>query len=306
MASKPVTLKLQSRGKRIPKLPSETNIYVQGSSADLYERIAKDTGYSVHRLRITSGEDGKPIPNDKKITVSGAGLGNGSVIQVKDLGPQIAWQTVFVIEYIGPLIIHPLFYFLRPYIYKNAPPQPSTLQTLSCAMITSHFLKRELETLFVHRFSHATMSANNIFKNSGHYWILGGFLIAYFTYGPNSITAKDTLPLLTYAGVALFLFGELANLNTHMVLRNLRSPGGTERGVPKGFGFDLVTCPNYLFEAIAWIGVLMVNRSWTTVVFIAVAVLFMARWAKTKEIRYRKELGSKYQKKRYAMVPGVY
>jgi hypothetical protein len=74
------------QGKRIPKLPSETSIYIQGSGSDLYERIAKETGYSVHRLRITKADDGKPIPNDKKSTVSSVGLENGSTIQVKDLG----------------------------------------------------------------------------------------------------------------------------------------------------------------------------------------------------------------------------
>ncbi|KAI7362777.1 hypothetical protein KC336_g21651, partial [Hortaea werneckii] len=107
-------------------------------------------------------------------------------------------------------------------------------------------------------------------------------------------------------GLALFTFGELANLNTHLILRGLRSAGGTERGVPKGLGFGWVTCPNYLFESIAWLGILLINRSWATAVFIAVAVGQMAIWAKKKENRYRKELGSKYQKKRYSMIPGIW
>ncbi|KAK3647744.1 Very-long-chain enoyl-CoA reductase [Elasticomyces elasticus] len=304
MAAKPITLSTESRGKRIPKLPSDTSIYLQGSTSDLYVRLAKDTGLPATRLRITN--DGKPVPNDKKITVASAGLQSGSKIQVKDLGPQIAWRTVFVIEYLGPLLIHPLFYLLRPYLYKGVNSAPSSLQFLSCLTITLHFVKRELETLFVHRFSNATMPATNIFKNSFHYWILSGLLIAYFTYSPNSITAGEGSPLLTYTGLALFAFGELANLNTHLTLRNLRSPGGTERGVPKGLGFDWVTCPNYLFETIAWIGIMLINRSWTTAVFVVVAGGQMALWAKKKESRYRKELGSKYKKKRFAMLPGVW
>lgn len=223
-----------------------------------------------------------------------------------ETGPQIAWQTVFIIEYAGPLVIHLLFYFLRPVIYKNAPARPSTLQMLSCAMIVLHFLKRELETLFVHRFSNATMPLFNIFKNSGHYWALSGLLIAYFTYSPTSATAAPSNPLVTYTGLALYAVGELCNLNAHLVLRSLRSAGGNERGVPKGLGFDWVTCPNYLFEAIAWLAILLVNRSWTTAVFIVVSVSQMAVWAKKKENRYRKELGSKYKKKPFAMIPGVW
>ncbi|KAF2768155.1 hypothetical protein EJ03DRAFT_133714 [Teratosphaeria nubilosa] len=307
MASNPVTLKVQPRGKRIPKLPSETSIYIQGSTADLYQRIAKESNFSVHRLRITNADDGKPVPNDTKTTVASVGLENGGTIQVKDLGPQIAWRTVFVIEYLGPLLIHPLFYYLRPYIYgPAAKASPSTLQTLSCLTITLHFLKRECETLFVHRFSNATMPVRNIFKNSAHYWLLSGLLIAYFTYSPTSITAGAAKPLLTYTGLALFTVGELANLNTHIVLRGLRSPGGTERGVPKGVGFNWVTCPNYLFETMAWVGILLINLSWTTAVFAVIAVGQMALWAKKKENRYRKELGGQYKKKRFSMIPGIW
>ncbi|SMQ46533.1 unnamed protein product [Zymoseptoria tritici ST99CH_3D7] len=304
MASKPVTLQVKPRGKRISKLPTETSIYIQGSTGDLYQRIAAESNFDINRLRITT-EDGKLVPNDKQTTVESVGLRNGGTIQVKDLGLQIAWRTVFVIEYLGPLLIHPLFYVLRPYIYSNAPAEPSTLQSLSCLLIFLHFLKREFETLFVHRFSNATMPAFNIFKNSGHYWGLGGLLIAAFIYSPTHATAAPSNPLLTPIALACYVIGELGNLNTHLVLRGLRSPGGTERGVPKGLGFDWVTCPNYMFEALAWLGMVLITRSWTTVVFSAVAIGQMAVWAQKKERRYRKELPGKYQKKRFAMIPGI-
>ena len=146
----------------------------------------------------------------------------------------------------------------------------------------------------------------NIFKNSGHYWLLSGLLIAYFTYSPTSATAASSNPAITYPALALYIIGELGNLNAHLVLRSLRSPGGTERGVPKGLGFDWVTCPNYTFEMMAWAGILMINRSWSTAVFVAVAVGQMALWAKKKENRCRKDLGGKYTKKSFTMIPGVW
>ncbi|KAM3418477.1 hypothetical protein BST61_g4459 [Cercospora zeina] len=304
MASKPVTLQVKPRGKRISKLPKETSIYVQGSTSDLYHRIAAEAKFDINRLRITK-EDGTFVPNEKSKTVDSFGLKDGSVVQVKDLGLQIAWRTVFIIEYLGPLLIHPIFYFLRPLIYSGAPSEPSSLQTLSVALIFLHFLKREFETFFVHRFSNATMPALNIFKNSAHYWILAGALIAYFIYSPTHPTAGELNPLIDYSAIAGYVIGELGNLNTHLVLRNLRSPGGTERGVPKGLGFNWVTCPNYMFEALAWASMCVITRSWTTVVFSAVAIATMGAWAKKKERRYRKELGAKYQKKRFAMIPGI-
>ena len=87
----------------------------------------------------------------------------------------------------------------------------------------------------------------------------------------------------------------------------LRSQGGNERGIPVSGVFRIVpvTCPNYFFETIAWVGILLANRSLSTALFAVVAVGQMAVWAKKKEARYRKEFGAKYQKKRFAMLPGV-
>jgi very-long-chain enoyl-CoA reductase len=173
-------------------------------------------------------------------------------------------------------------------------------------LITLHFVKRELETLFVHRFSLATMPARNIFKNSAHYWILSGVNLAYWIYRPTGPTAKPSNPIITYAAIALFVIGELGNLSNHITLRNLRNDGGTERGIPQGLGFNLVTCPNYMFESIAWIGIWLATWSLSTGVFVVFAVGQMMIWAKKKEMRNRQEFGAKYQKKRYGVLPGIY
>ena len=207
----------------------------------------------------------------------------------------------------GPLLIHPLVYGIRPYVYPSAPSPASQLQTLSCILICLHFLKRELETVFVHRFSAATMPARNIFKNSAHYWILAGLNIAAWIYAPSSPTAKPANEAILFAGLVLYAVGELWNLYAHLVLSSLRSPGGTERGIPTGFGFGLVTCPNYLSETISWIGVYLVSGlSYSVLLFAIVAVSQMMSWATTKENRYRKEFGDRYKKKRYTMFPGIW
>lgn len=174
-------------------------------------------------------------------------------------------------------------------------------------LIVGHFVKRELETLFVHRFSASTMPFLNVFKNSFHYWVLAGANIAAWIYAPNSRTAKDPNPLLMYAGILLYAVGEFGNLQTHLTLMNLRSPGGTERAIPQGALFDLVTCPNYLTETIAWIGVWLVsNLSLAVLLFLIVALAPMMLWAKKKESRYRKEFAGKYKKKRFVMLPGIW
>jgi very-long-chain enoyl-CoA reductase len=178
-------------------------------------------------------------------------------------------------------------------------------QWLSFGMIIAHFLKREYETLFVHKFSANTMPWKNIFKNSFFYWAISGLLCAYTIYAPNSLAAKADAPALDVLGVLLYLFGEAANAVVHLNLAGLRSRGGTERQIPRGLGFSLVTCPNYMFEVLAWAGVIVVSRSWAVTVFILFGTAQMHVWAKAKERAYRKEFPETYKKKRYVMLPGL-
>ena len=294
-------------GKPISRLPAELTTSANAPSSELYTKLAQQSAFSIHRLRITKGSDGTPLQNSRDTSIQSTGLRHQSTIYVKDLGPQISWRAVFIVEYIGPLLIHPLVYALRSYIYPSAPRQASQMQTLSCILICLHFVKRELETMFVHRFSAATMPAMNIFKNSAHYWILSGFNIAGWIYAPSSPTAKSANQMMLSAGLVLYAGGELWNAYIHLVLSSLRSTGGTERGIPSGFGFGLVTCPNYLAETIAWIGVYIVSGfSYSVLLFIAFSVGQMLLWAKKKENRYRREFGDKYKKKRYSMLPGIW
>lgn len=294
-------------GKPIKALPETLEFGLDATAADLYAELSARTTLPVYQLRVTKGSDGSVVNNSKDVSVHSTGLRDQSMIYVKDLGAQIGWRTVFVIEYLGPILIHPLWLALRPYIYPSATKEPSQLQKLLCWLICLHFVKRELETLFVHRFSAATMPFRNVFKNSFHYWALSGALIAAFIYSPSSAAAREPNPLLLYPGLALFILGELGNLQSHLTLMGLRSAGGSERGIPQGPLFSLVTCPNYLTETISWVGVYLVSGlSWGVLIFTVVSVAQMAEWAKKKENRYRKEFGDKYKKKRYTMLPGIW
>jgi len=213
-------------------------------------------------------------------------------------------------EYLGPLLIPALFlYPLHPFVYFNFDriPPPSDTQVLVCALLTLHFLKREYETIFVHRFSNATMPAAHIIRNSAYYWTLAGFNLAYWVFRPDAGAATtNPNPVLLYGGLALFVFSELANFNAHLVLRDLRRPGTTERGIPSGFGFNWVTCPNYGFEIMSWIGVSLVSQlNWSVIIFTIVGGLPMYTWGWKKEKRYRKEFGDKYKKKRNVILPFI-
>lgn len=120
-------------------------------------------------------------------------------------------------------------------------------------MAVGHYIKRELETLFVHRFSNDTMPFFNVFKNSFHYWFIFGFINMYFFLHPD-YTPPAWADKIHYQVIfGFFCLFEFLNLMTHITLKNLRKPGSTERGIPKGYGFDIVSCANYLWESLSWL-----------------------------------------------------
>lgn len=93
------------------------------------------------------------------------------------------------------------------------------------------------------------------------------------------------------------------NTYVHLVLRNLRPAGTTQRQIPSGLGFAWVTCPNYMFETMAWVGILMVSRSWVVLLFIVASVTQMKAWADRKEVKYRRDFPGVYSPKKYTIIP---
>ncbi len=225
------------------------------------------------------------------------GVKSESVIVVKDLGPQISWKMVFFLEYLGPLLIHQGYLIHAVYFAQR---ELNLVQLLAYAMVTFHFLKREYETLMVHRFNHSTMPLSNLFKNSAHYWILSGFGIGHFLYSDSFSNSNAVTQI--YALVALFIVAELANFRTHLILRDLRPAGSSTRAIPRGFGFSLVSCPNYFFEMVAWCAFSLMTGLPSAWFFTIVASGQMWLWACKKHSRYLKEF-PEYPKNRKPMIP---
>ncbi|KAK9456278.1 3-oxo-5-alpha-steroid 4-dehydrogenase-domain-containing protein [Dipodascopsis uninucleata] len=294
-----VNLRTKSPKTKIKSMPPTLDVDVSGTVEDVANAISKLTKLDRNRLRLTLIDNTLLVPES---SLDKYDLQDSSIIYVKDLGYQINWRTVFFIEYFGPLAIHPLFFFCQKLIYGKAFAHNET-QTILFYMIIAHFLKRELETAFVHRFSNATMPFFNIFKNSGHYWILSGFNLAYWLYAPDS---RPQLPNVVIRGlVLLWVYAEFSNLVTHLNLASLRPAGTKDRKIPFGYGFDLVSFPNYLFESIGWLIFSILGQSLAGLLFWAVSSGTMYIWAIKKHKKYRKEFGDKYPKNRKAMIPFV-
>jgi len=224
------------------------------------------------------------------------------IVYFKDLGTQVSWTTVFLVEYAGPILITGLILAARKFIYGSNPPLHLN-QKLGVAMVVGHYLKRELETLFVHRFSNETMPIFNIFKNCAHYWILMGLSI-YFLLHPKYTPPAWATPKILYGLTGAFTLFELMNLKCHIILRNLRPPGSTVRGIPRGGGFGLVSCANYMWEGLSWLTFSIQSQTLFSWVFFCCSAGQMLIWALKKHKKLRQDFKD-YPKKRKAMIPFV-
>ncbi|CAL8330710.1 unnamed protein product [Lota lota] len=223
-------------------------------------------------------------------------VGTTATFYFRDLGAQISWVTVFLTEYAGPLLLYLMFYFRVPFIY--APKHDFTTSKhwvvhLACMCHSFHYMKRLLETLFVHRFSHGTMPLRNIFKNCTYYWGFAAWMAYYINhplYTP-PIYGEQQIRL----ALVMFLFCQIGNFSIHIALRNLRPPGSKTRKIPYPtknpftWIFLLVSCPNYTYELGSWLGFTLMTQCLPVAFFTVVGFFQMTVWAKGKHRSYLKE-----------------
>lgn len=68
----------------------------------------------VERQSLRLDAKGKALSDSENVKT--LGLKNGAKLYYKDLGPQIGWKTVFLVEYAGPLFVY-LWLYQRPWIF---------------------------------------------------------------------------------------------------------------------------------------------------------------------------------------------
>jgi len=290
---------------KIASSKKEIDISLESGKAtvkDLKKAYYKASKLSSNRISFKKGE--VRIEDDKKTLVE-YGVTNGDTLSFKDLGPQIGYRTVFVVEYAGPIFIM-LLYALRPSLIYGTQSKDvgfNRVAQFALAFWLAHFIKRELETFFVHKFSRPTMPLNNLFKNCAYYWAFAA-VIGYFVCHPSYVEPESKTQV--HIGAAIFVLSEIGNLICHIMLSNLRAePGSTERKVPTGFLFNLVSCPNYTFEILAWVGFSIMTNLLFSYVFTIVGFVQMADWAIKKHKAYVKSNESYKKLGRKAIVPFV-
>lgn len=73
-----------------------------------------------NRMRLTVGEARGPALADKSKPLTEYIKTDSSVLYFKDLGPQVSWTTVFLVEYAGPILITLALIFGQEMIYGRS------------------------------------------------------------------------------------------------------------------------------------------------------------------------------------------
>ncbi|TRY74905.1 hypothetical protein TCAL_00517 [Tigriopus californicus] len=259
----------------------------------------------INRQEIRLEARGKFVKDED--TLGKLGVQNQASLYFKDRGLQIGWTTVFLTEYAGPLIVY-LWIYTRPWLFygdgASSKPYASAVN-IAMGAWSFHYLKRLLETMFVHRFSNATMPIMNIFKNSAYYW---GFA-AYVAYHINHPLYTPPSQNQVIGGLVAFVINEIGNLGVHIALRNLRPPGTKVRKIPLPTGnpftllFNCVSCPNYTYEIGAWVSFTIMTQCLPAGLFCLAGAYQMTMWALGKHRNYKKEFPN--YPKRKAIIPFV-
>lgn len=259
----------------------------------------------VTRQSIRPESTGKNMKDDVQLSTLNISS-NHVTLYLKDLGPQVGWTTVFLTEYAGPLFIYLIFYFRPECIYGHKVAKMAQVVHIACACWVFHYAKRLFETVFVHRFSNATMPITNIFKNSCYYWGFAAFVAYYVNhplYTPPTFGTKQV-----YLGLAAFVFCELGNLSIHIALRMLRPEGSKVRKIPFPTAnpltmlFNFVSCPNYTYEIGSWVAFTVMTQCLPAGLFTLAGAYQMTMWAIGKHRNYRKEF-EKYPRGRKSIFP---
>lgn len=235
---------------------------------------------------------------NKEKTLSSYNFDESYDIIVKDFGTQVDWRLVYVVEYLGPFIIFPSFFFFNL-------TSSNTTQKLGLLMGLVHYGKRIYESIFVHKFSRDTMPVKNLFINVIYYWFLFGVSCGYglFNDGYKESTYFGTLK---YLFAVLFFYFEFKNYNCHMIQKTAKEESNGEYKIlPNKEGFQYVTCANYFWEFLSWLMFSLFTNSLNFYIFTLAGLYIMTKWALEKHSNFKSLFGDRYPKERKAMIPFV-
>ena len=210
-----------------------------------------------------------------------------------------------LISYSFACVVFALVLGLRLQFWPSAALTPTA--TVAAAMWCFHFARRSSESAWVHRYGKARVPTSDVVTEYIYYW---GFA-AWNAFSLTSSSYRAPASWLVALGLLLFAFAQLCNARAHRMLRDLRPEGSKLRVIPRGFLFERVSSPHYLFEILSWLGFALVAGTWAARAFLVVAAGILSSWAQARHVAYRKDFDGlegreMYPAVRRALIPGVF
>ena len=183
----------------------------------------------------------------------------------------------------------------------------TTVAWLAVVIWCVHFVRRASESAWVHRYGKTSVPLSDVITEYVYYW---GFA-AWNAVSLTSASYRAPAAELVVLGSVVFVVAELGNARAHCMLRDLRPAGSKLRLIPRGFLFERVSCPHYLFEILSWVGFALLTQTWAARAFLVVGAGILGAWARTRHAAYRKDFDGlegreAYPASRRALVPGVF
>lgn len=219
------------------------------------------------------------------------------------VGSDVSGRTGMLMIYVPPAATAATALALAPAVNGR--------EVIVAGLLFVHFLKRVLETLFVHRYSGSMKGATGAFI--GVFYSLVSLLIC---------TMQSAVPASVYAGagcdlgvaLAMFSVGQAGNLWHHCLLADMRKkePSASSDGnaspykIPEGGLFNFVTMPHYLFEIIAWFGIALAAQQLNAVLAACGMTSYLSGRAIATTRWYEQKFGKLWPKDRKNLVPFVF
>jgi very-long-chain enoyl-CoA reductase len=184
---------------------------------------------------------------------------------------------------------------------------PGTAFALVAGLWSFHFLRRTLESAFLHAYSKPVVPLSDMLIEYVYYWGFAAW-IAWTTSSPGY--RLPPLPLLL-VGISTFALAEAGNFATHLMLRRLRPIRSAERRLPRGFLFEYVSSPNYFFEVLSWAAFAVATQIWGSLAFFVAGTAILSWWAHQRHTAYRAQFDGQqgrelYPPARKRFVPWLY
>ena len=277
---------------------------------DLKEQIYKNKG--VHPIRqqliIETNHEPTIIEEDNVKLMSTYSITNDSFkILFKDKGPQVSPVVLNTLEYAGAIIAYLLFLPLsiEPNLSINNGKTWAlrSSQQIALFLWVSHYVKRLIESFLIHNHGSHTVPTFDIVKECIYYWGFG----ALVGWSVNRPMTAEPPKWHVMVGFPVFCLAMFCNLVCHVQLKYLRPVGTNKVGLPRGFLFEYVDCPNYFCEIVMWVGFNIVTGFTPAgIAFCVFGAIYMTMAATTKHAQYKKTFKNKYPRFRKIIFPFIY